>query len=115
MTGPEAWLSLAAAACVIGTLAAVSTARMALALFLAGMTAACFAVLALLYALQGDWPAAAVNALIAVMWGRLWWRRRKKRPSLRALGEKTRKVFAAMARNMRPEPVLRPAPQGARA
>jgi membrane associated rhomboid family serine protease len=59
--------------------------------------------------------ALGASALLAmVLW---WWSRRKRRKrSLRQLGEKMRAVFAAMARNMpRPGPVLRPAPQGARA
>jgi hypothetical protein len=118
VTGTEAYLTLAGVACVVGALAAVNTARMALALFLAGTTAVIAAVLALLYALHGNWPGAVANAGVAAFWAWIWWhhgRRRRKR-SLRALGNKARARLAAMARNMpRPGPVLRPVPQGARA
>jgi small basic protein len=119
LTGAESFLILAALGCVFGTAAATATARLALAVFLAGMVALTAGVLALLYAFQGDWLAAVLLAFVAVLWGRLWWqswRRRKKKRSLRALGHKARARLAALARNMpRPGPVLRPAPQGARA
>lgn len=59
------------------------------------------------------WAAAASLAVALILW--LWSRRKQIRRALRALGDKTRAVFAAMARNMpRPGPVLRPVPQGAR-
>jgi hypothetical protein len=117
MIGAEWGLTLAALACILGSAAAAGAGRVALALSLAGMTAVLAGLLALLYALQGDWPQAVLSAGVAAMWARLWWsgRKRKKR-SLRALGNKARARLAALARNMpRPGPVLRPAPQGARA
>ena len=118
MSGAESCLTLASVACIGGAVAAAMFARMALAAFLSGTIAVIAALLAVLYALHGDGTRAAGNAGIAVFWAWLWWqlRRRKRRRSLRALGEKTRAVFAALARNMpRPGPAVRPAPQGARA
>jgi hypothetical protein len=64
----------------------------------------------------GDWPHVAVWGASGLLGLVLWWRSRRKRRkrSLKALGNKARAVFAAMAANMpRPGPVLRP--QGARA
>lgn len=56
------------------------------------------------------WGASGLLGLI------LWWhsRRKGRRKALRLLGNKTRAVLAAMARNM-PRPSPRLAPQGARA
>jgi threonine/homoserine/homoserine lactone efflux protein len=109
-------------ACVLPAIAAAATGLRVLALFLSGTVAVIAAVLVVLYALQGNWPQAALSAGIAAYWGWLWWqqwrrrRRRRRKRSLKALGEKMRAVFEAMARNMpRPGPVLRPVPQGARA
>jgi membrane protein implicated in regulation of membrane protease activity len=104
-------------ACVLGAIAAAQACRWALSAVLSGAVTGFSAVLALLYAFQGDWPQAVLGAGLAVMWAWLWWkqrRRRKRRRSLRELGHKMRAVFEAMARNMpRPGPVLRPVPQGA--
>ena len=111
-------LTLTAIACVLGALGAAMTARVALAVFLAGMVALLASAIALLGALQGDWPQAVTNAVVAAYWAWLWWQfwRRRRKRSLRQFGHKARARLAAMARNMpRPGPVLRPVPQGARA
>ena len=88
------------------------------AMWAAGVSAA-FALITVIYAMGANWFVVPLYAGAAAFWAWIsWrnWRRRKRKRSLKALGEKTRKVFAAMARNMpRPGPVLRPAPQGARA
>jgi hypothetical protein len=118
VSGGASCLTLTAIACVLGAVAAAQTGRLALAVFLAGMVALLAAAVALLGVLQGDWLQAAAYAVVAAYWAWLWWqfwRRRRRKRSLKVLGEKMRAVFAAMARNMRPGPVLRPAPQGARA
>ena len=117
VTGAVPGLTLVCVGCVLGTIAAARSGRLGLTAFLAGEVAGLAAGIAVLDALGGDWLFAATWAGVAVFWAWLWWRqwrRRRKKRSLRSLGEKTRKVFAAMARNMRPGPVLRPAPQGAR-
>ena len=79
-------------------------------------SAVAFTALSLADLHDGDWQGAGVTSVIAAAWWWTWSRRgggRKKR-SLKALGEKIRKVFEEMARNMpRPGPVLRPAPDGA--
>ena len=62
---------------------------------------------------QQWWPgtvACGASGLLGlILW---WWSRRKRKRSLRALGNKARARLAAMIRNM-PErrPVLRPVPQ----
>jgi hypothetical protein len=71
-----------------------------------------------LSAIGGDPVGSGLAAFLAMIWWLNWWldrggRRRKKR-SLKALGNKARAAVEAMLRNMpKPGPVLRPAPQGA--
>lgn len=70
-----------------------------------------------LNALTGDWFGVGLASFLAVAWWLNWWfgrRGRRKKRSLKALGHKARARLAAMLRNMpRPDPVLRPVPQGA--
>jgi small-conductance mechanosensitive channel len=117
VNGAEQCLTLAGVACILPAIAAAATGLRVLALFLSGTVAVTAAVLAVLYALQGNGPQAALYVGVAGYWAWLWWqqwRRRRRKRSLRALGHKARARLAAMARNMpRPGPVLRPAPQGA--
>jgi hypothetical protein len=68
------------------------------------------------FALAGDWPGVIpVGALAALRWW-LWLRgpRRRRKRSLRALGNKALRALAVMLRNM-PKPAPRVFPQGARA
>jgi hypothetical protein len=76
--------------------------------------AAAYGMAVPLAALVRDWAAAGGDAGLAVFWLWLWWRGRrgKRRRALKAIGDKTRAVLAAMAGNM-PRAAPRPAPQSA--
>jgi hypothetical protein len=88
------------------------------AMWAAGVAAA-LALIAAIDAIEAHWAGVPLYAAGAVGWAWFaWqnWRRRRKKRALRELGYKARARLAALARNMpRPGPVLRPAPQGARA
>lgn len=65
--------------------------------------------------IAGAWPEAASSGASVLLALVLWWySRRKRKRSLRQLGNKARARLAAMARNM-PRPSPRLVPQGARA
>ena len=60
-------------------------------------------------------PMAVIFAVLTVITAWLWWRRRKRKGRLAAMGAKSRARIAAMTARMREcpaRPVLRPVPQG---
>jgi hypothetical protein len=78
-----------------------------------GFGGAAFSGLAAPY--TGWWPGPAAYGASGLLGLVLWWHsRRKRKRSLKALGNKARARLAALARNMpRPSPARRPVPQGA--
>jgi len=106
------------AACWAATIVNIGVARrrgfMSGVARMAWVSAASYGTAALFLALGRDWPAAGGDAALAAFWLWLWWRGRrgKRRKALKAIGDKSRAVLAAMARNM-PRPAPRLAPQSA--
>jgi hypothetical protein len=107
--------ALAAAGCAVGMIRADTRGKHALAASFAGLTAASFAVAAILSALNRHPAESAAYAAMAAVYFWLWrWNRPRRRRSLKALGHKAKARVADMLRNMpKPGPVPRPVPQGA--
>jgi integral membrane sensor domain MASE1 len=78
------------------------------------------ALVALGWAVQGDWiPTAVMTVVTIIALAGWWWLRKRRKRAPRELGAKSRARIAALVatlrENLRPRPVLRPQPGGAQA
>jgi O-antigen/teichoic acid export membrane protein len=70
-------------------------------------------------AASGDVAGAVFGSFLAALFAWLWWRNRRRRDRApRSIGDKTRRIIAALVAKVReaakPRPALRPAPGGTR-